>query len=130
MGIVIIHAIIRSSVTPQRTAERRLIEPTPMMLPEITCVVLTGTPKCCVMKSVIAPAVCEQKPSTGVIFVMRLPIVFIIFHPPDIVPIAIAVMQTMGIQLGAPVRLAFVPAFVIVSGRSHSLSPSKPYCEP
>ena len=41
-GIVRIQAIIRLLVTPQRTAERRLVAPTPMIAPVMVCVVLTG----------------------------------------------------------------------------------------
>jgi hypothetical protein len=41
-GIVKIHAHKRFTVTPHRTAERRLVAPTPIMAPVIVCVVLTG----------------------------------------------------------------------------------------
>ena len=34
------------AVTPQRTAETRWLEPTPMIAPLITCVVETGRPRC------------------------------------------------------------------------------------
>ena len=39
---------------------------------------------------VTAPAVSAHTPSNGVTFVMRVPIVFTILHPPVIVPKAIA----------------------------------------
>src|SRR5574344_586408 len=98
MGIVKTHAQSRLTVTPQRTAESRLTAPTPMILPLMTCVVLTGTLRTSVIKSVIAPAVWAQKPSTGVILVILLPIVFIIFQPPVIVPKAMAEKQAIGTQ--------------------------------
>ena len=43
--------------TPQRTADRRLVAPTPMMEPVMVCVVLTGIFRDSVTKSVMAPAV-------------------------------------------------------------------------
>ena len=90
MGIVMIHAHKRFTVTPQRTAESRFVAPTPIMDPAIVCVVLTGILRCSVMNNVIAPAVSAATPSKGVTFVMRLPIVFTIFQPPLNVPNAIA----------------------------------------
>lgn len=127
-GMVMTHAVMRSRLTPQRTALRRLTAPTPIMLPLMTCVVETGIPKFCVTKSVMAPAACEQKPSTAVMRVILLPIVLIIFHPPDIVPMAIAVIQAMGIQTGAPVRLCEAESRTSVSGSSQWGSESNPYC--
>ena len=44
MGIVKIHAQMMFPATPQRTADRRLVAPTPIMAPVIVCVVLTGMP--------------------------------------------------------------------------------------
>ena len=90
-GIVMIHAQSKFTVTPQRTAERRLVAPTPMIDPAMVCVVLTGIFIVSVIKSVMAPAVSAATPSKGVTFVMRLPIVFTIFHPPLNVPSAMAV---------------------------------------
>ena len=49
-----IHAQTRLMVTPQRTAERRLVNPTPMIEPVMVCVVETGMPKCSVKNKVIA----------------------------------------------------------------------------
>ncbi len=37
-------------VTPQRTADRRFVAPTPTMAPVIVWVVLTGMPRVCVEK--------------------------------------------------------------------------------
>lgn len=41
-GMVKIHAISSSRVTPHLTADKRLMAPTPMMEPAMVCVVLTG----------------------------------------------------------------------------------------
>lgn len=73
-------------VTPQRTAERRLVAPTPIIEPVMVCVVLTGILRFSVRKRVIAPAVSAATPSNGVTFVMRVPIVLMIFQPPLSVP--------------------------------------------
>lgn len=97
-GMVSSQAVSSSSVTPQRTAESLFTDPTPMMLPVITCVVLTGIFISSVRKRVSEPAVCVQNPSNGVIFVILLPIVFMIFQPPDMVPTAMDVKQSTGTQ--------------------------------
>ena len=99
-GIVSIQATIKLRVTPQRTAERRLTAPTPIIEPVIVCVVLTGIFNISVMYSVIAPAVSAATPSSGVTLVILEPIVFIILQPPDIVPIDIAVKQANATQSG------------------------------
>ena len=85
-GIVKIHAQKRFTVTPQRTAEKRFVAPTPIMEPVIVCVVLTGIFNVSVTNKVIAPAVSAATPSKGVTFVILVPIVFTIFQPPLIVP--------------------------------------------
>ena len=91
MGMVNTQAQMRLMVTPQRTADRRLVAPTPMMEPVMVCVVLTGIFRDSVTKSVMAPAVSAATPSKGVTLVIRLPMVFTIFQPPLMVPRAIAV---------------------------------------
>ena len=45
IGIVSIQAQSSLMVTPQRTADTRLVAPTPMILPVMVCVVDTGIPK-------------------------------------------------------------------------------------
>ena len=89
-GMVMIQAQMILMVNPQRTADSRLVNPTPMIDPVIVCVVDTGIPKNCVKNKVIAPADSAATPSSGVILVIRDPMVFTIRHPPDIVPKAIA----------------------------------------
>ena len=90
-GIVRIHAHKRFTVTPHRTADKRLVAPTPIMAPVIVCVVLTGIFKFSVANRVIAPAVSAATPSKGVTFVILVPMVLMILQPPLIVPNAIAV---------------------------------------
>ena len=90
IGIVITHAHKRLMVTPQRTALKRLVAPTPMIDPVMVCVVETGILKCSVRNKVMAPAVSAATPSSGVTLVIFVPIVFTIFQPPLNVPKAIA----------------------------------------
>src|SRR5436305_10096749 len=90
-GIGSIQAQTIWRATPQRTAERRRVAPTPTIAPVIVCVVETGMPKELAMKSVIAPAVSAAKPPTGCSFVIFEPIVWMIRQPPDSVPRPIAV---------------------------------------
>lgn len=89
-GMVMIHAQIMLMVNPQRTAERRFVNPTPMIEPVVVCVVETGIPNFCVKNNVNAAAVSALTPSSGVILVILEPIVLTIRQPPDIVPSAIA----------------------------------------
>ena len=95
-GMVNIQAQSRLMVTPQRTADKRLVAHTRIIARVMVCVVLTGMPRCSVRYKVAAPAVSADTPSSGVTFVMRVPIVFTIFHPPLIVPNAMAVKLAMG----------------------------------
>ena len=60
------------------------------MAPAIVCVVLTGILRASVKNNVRAPAVSAATPSKGVTFVIRVPMVFMIFQPPVNVPNAIA----------------------------------------
>ena len=83
-------AHIKLTVTPQRTAETLLVNPTPMIEPVIVCVVLTGILRCSVKYKVNAPAVSAATPSKDDTLVILEPIVFTIFQPPLNVPAAIA----------------------------------------
>ena len=89
-GIVITQAQIILRVSPQRTADKRLVKPTPIIEPVMVCVVETGIPNLSVKNRVIAPAVSALTPSSGVILVIFEPMVFTMRHPPDMVPNAIA----------------------------------------
>ena len=77
--------------TPHFTALKRRREPMPMMAPVMVCVVLTGMPNPDEMNNVVAAPNSAQKPSTGFNFATFCPIVLTIRHPPNMVPIAIAV---------------------------------------
>src|SRR5215471_10238707 len=80
-GIVRIHAQTMRCATPQRTADRRRIDPTPMIAPVMVCVVLTGIPKYVAMNSEIEPAVSAAVPPIGCSFVIFDPIVWMMRHP-------------------------------------------------
>lgn len=60
--MVSIHAMTIRLPIPHLTAESLLVAPTPIMLPEIVCVVLTGIPSFAVRKSIAAAPVSAQKP--------------------------------------------------------------------
>ena len=85
-GIVRTQAHNKLMVTPQRTALNRFVAPTPMIEPVMVCVVETGIPIFETVNKVNAPAVSAQTPSSGVTFVILVPIVFTIFQPPINVP--------------------------------------------
>ena len=85
---------------PQRTADSRRVEPTPMIAPVMVCVVLTGTPSAVAVKSEIAPAVSAAKPPTGCSRVIFDPIVWMMRQPPDSVPSAIAACAASTTQNG------------------------------
>ena len=81
-GMVRIHAQTIRRAMPQRTAERRLVVPTPIIAPVIVCVVLTGIPARAVPNRVIAPAASAQKPPTGFSLVIFDPMVCTMRQPP------------------------------------------------
>jgi hypothetical protein len=99
-GIVSNHAITIFPATPQRTADNLFVAPTPMMAPVIVWVVLTLMPPNAVASSVIPPAVSAQNPSAGFSLVTFCPMVFTILHPPNNVPVAIAMCEQMMTQNG------------------------------
>ena len=89
-GIVNIQAQSKFTVTPHLTADNRLVAPTPIMDPVMVCVVDTGIPIWPVKNKVNAPAVSAATPSSGVTFVIFVPMVFTICQPPLMVPRPIA----------------------------------------
>jgi len=99
-GTVRTQAHTTRPATPQRTADRRRVAPTPTMAPVIVCVVDTGMPAADVAKSVTAAAVSAHMPPTGCSLVMRMPMVCTMRQPPNIVPIAIAAWQERMTQTG------------------------------
>ena len=98
IGMVKIQAHKRLTVIPQRTAEILFVNPTPIIAPVMVCVVETGIPKCSVKNRVMAPAVSALTPSSGVTFVILVPMVFTIFQPPLMVPKAIIRNEVNGTQ--------------------------------
>ena len=89
--MVSIHAHNNFTVTPQRTAETRLVTPTPIIEPVMVCVVDTGILKCSVENKVKAPADSATTPSKAFTLVIFDPMVFTIFQPPLKVPKPITV---------------------------------------
>src|SRR5215208_339966 len=89
-GMVRIQAQTMRPATPHFTADNRRVAPTPTMEPVIVCVVETGVPVSVTYANVSAAADSAQKPPTGLSFVIRVPIVRTMRHPPDNVPNAIA----------------------------------------
>src|SRR5260370_26282742 len=100
MGMVRTQASNIFWATPQRTADTRFDAPTPMMLAEITCVVLTGAPKWVATRITVAPAVSAAKPLMGRSLIILWPIVFMIRQPPEAVPRPIATAQLTITQMG------------------------------
>src|SRR5688572_18335649 len=82
--------------TPQRRGDNLVVPPTPIIGPGRVGGVLTGLPRGSGRYNVAAPAMPADTPSSGVTFVMRVPIVFAIFQTPLIVPNAIAVKLASG----------------------------------
>src|SRR5256712_10607317 len=85
-GIVMIHAQTIRRATPHRTADRRLVAPTPMIADAITWVVLTGMPARAVLARAMPPPVSAEKPCQGRRAVTRCDIVRTIRQPPKNVP--------------------------------------------
>src|ERR1035437_718416 len=81
-GMVRTQAQTIRRATPQRTAERRLVVPTPIIAPVMVWVVLTGIPASAVPNNVIAPAASAQKPPTGFSLVILEPMVCTMRQPP------------------------------------------------
>src|SRR6266576_175823 len=90
-GIVRIQAMTILPATPQRTAESRSDEPTPMIALEMTWVVETGIPKCDAVRMIVAAVVSAAKPWTGSSLTTRWPIVLMMRQPPAAVPKEMAV---------------------------------------
>src|SRR5712691_4147503 len=74
-GIVSTHAQTICPATPHRTAESRLVDPTPTIEPVIACVVLTPTPRYVAVKTAMAAPVSAANPLTGCSLVIFDPIV-------------------------------------------------------
>ena len=94
-GIVKTQAITIFPTILHLTACAWKVEPTPIIAVEITWVVLNGIPKCDAVKINPAADVSAANPCIGLSFIILCPIVFMIFHPPFIVPAAIVSAQAM-----------------------------------
>ena len=81
-GMVMSHAATMFAPTPQRTAPRLRLAPTPSTEPVTTCVVLTGRPIRVAPWMTLAPMSCAEKPVAGSSLKMLQPSVRIIRHPP------------------------------------------------
>ena len=103
-GIVRIHAVMMLRATPQRTAEKRRTEPTPMMAPVIVWVVETGIPAHDAPKSVHGPGELGARAADRLERRDPHPIVRTIRHPPARVPRPIAAWQRRMIQKGISTR--------------------------
>src|SRR5262245_31332427 len=90
--------------TPQRTAEKRCVAPTPRIAPVIVWVVDTGIPQTDAAITVAAAPVSAQKPENGLSFVIRLPMVRTIRQPPVSVPRPIAACAERMIHQGTVLR--------------------------
>src|SRR4051812_50119429 len=92
--------------TPQRTAETRFDAPTPMMLAEMTCVVLTGACSPLAVRITAAAALSAAKPLIGRRRMILWPMVFMMRQPPEAAPRPIAVAQQRithhGTSIGRP----------------------------
>jgi hypothetical protein len=89
-GMVRTQAHTMRPATPQRTADRRRVAPTPTMAPVMVWVVETGMPRYVARYREMAAAVSAEKPPIGLRAVMRWPSVLTIRQPPDRVPRAMA----------------------------------------
>ena len=99
-GSVKTHAVTMLPATPQRTAERRLLAPTPMMHALMQWVVDTGTPRWLAPRMTNAPLVSAANPCSGVMRMILLPIVLMMRCPPADVPRAIAAAHATMTHVG------------------------------
>ncbi len=103
------HAATTCPATPQRTAEKRLVAPTPMIAEPIAWVVETGMPSRAATVITVAAPVSAANPCTGSRWVIRMPDVRTTRQPPTIVPRPITSPAERTIQ-GAIVSSPTLPA--------------------
>ena len=99
-GQVRTQAATTSPAIPQRTAESRRVEPTPMIAEPMTWVVLNGKPNREAPSMIIAAEVSAAKPCIGSSLVIRTPSVLMMRHPPNRVEIPIVVPESRMTQRG------------------------------
>src|SRR5947209_10959570 len=85
-GNVSIHGMMMLPATPHRTADSRLVAPTPMIAEVIVCVVEIGQPSWDVTNRTVLAVVSAAKPSGGRRWITRRPRVRMIRQPPEYVP--------------------------------------------
>src|SRR5258707_11722114 len=114
--MVRIQAITMLPATPQRTADRRSLDPTPMIALEITWVVDTGIPKWDAVRMIVAAVVSAANPWTGSSLTTFWPIVRMIRQPPAAVPSDIAVAARTMTHRGIDEFGGRAPAAIRASG--------------
>src|SRR4030042_3345280 len=107
-GKVIIQVRTMLRATPQRTAEKRRVAPTPMIDVLIQWVVLKGMPKREANKMAIPPELVAAKPCTDSSLVILKPTVRIMRQPPKAVPIPITAPHSSIIHSGTA-KCAILP---------------------
>ena len=96
--------------TPQRTADRRRVAPTPMIEVVVMCVVDTGTAKTvAVVTMTLDATVWAAKPPVGVSWMIRRPMVRMMRKPPAYVPALIAAAAASTTQKGTS-KVSISPA--------------------
>src|SRR3954470_24527213 len=93
-GKVRIQAVTMLPATPHRTADSRLVAPTPMIADVIVWVVEIGAPRTYALKySTALATVSAAKPSAGPRWITRRPRVRMMRQPPEYVPSASTVAE-------------------------------------
>ena len=91
--MVTIQAMTMFLTIPHLTAESFWEEPEPIMAVEMTWVVLMGAPISDMPAMTVAAEVSAENPWTGCSLNTLVPMVLITFHPPTLVPRAMALAQ-------------------------------------
>ena len=71
----------------------RRVRPTPMIAPEMECVVDTGTPQLEAVRITVEAAASAANPCSGLSLIILWPRVLMMRQPPDAVPSAMAPAQ-------------------------------------
>src|SRR5438045_9770123 len=107
-GMVTTHATTMCPAIPQRTADKRLVAPTPRIAEEMTWVVETGIPKRLATSMMAAAAVSAAKPLIGRNSTTLSPIVLTMRqHPIDVprpIEVAAARINHKGTPHGLPAQ--------------------------
>lgn len=109
IGMVTHQAMTMLRATPQWTARTRSAEPTPMIEPDTTCVVLTGKCRNVAEKITKDEFKSAAKPLMDSILKIFVPIVEMIRHPPADVPKAMDVAQASFTHVGISIVSMYPP---------------------